>query len=203
MRLFAGLLPPQPVRDELARALEPHHAAWPHLRWIDQENWHLTLAFLGEVAEEVLPELEIRLGRAASRHAPMTLAFTGAGAFPSARRARVLWAGLRDCTESPGGAGPGRGRPRIVRLAESVMAGARRAGAVQADEGKRFRPHLTLARLRADADVSPLVEALGPFAGTPWEAGAVHLVRSHLGARVRYETVAEWPLTARAPGGRD
>ncbi|GAA3442509.1 RNA 2',3'-cyclic phosphodiesterase [Planomonospora venezuelensis] len=219
MRLFAALLPPQRARDELARALEPHRAAWPRLRWADPGNWHLTLAFLGEVAEEVLPELEVRLARAASRHAPMTLAFTGAGAFPSARRARVLWAGLRDCADPPGetgphsepgrwggrprdGADPRRGRPRIVRLAESVRAGARRAGAVQVDESKRFRPHLTLARSRFDADVSPLVGALGPFAGTPWEAGAVHLVRSRLGAEIRYETVAEWPLAARAPGGR-
>nr|BFE84021.1 hypothetical protein GCM10020093_066220 [Planobispora longispora] len=82
MRLFVGLLPPRPVCDELARALGPHRAAWPRLRWIDRENWHLTLAFLGEVPEEVLPGLEVRLGRAASRYAPMTLAFTGAGAFP-------------------------------------------------------------------------------------------------------------------------
>nr|BFE84020.1 hypothetical protein GCM10020093_066210 [Planobispora longispora] len=70
------------------------------------------------------------------------------------------------------------------------------------DESKRFRPHLTLARSREEADVRALVEAFGAFAGSPWEAGAVHLVRSHLGAQVRYEPVAEWPLGARAPRGQ-
>ncbi|GIH91769.1 RNA 2',3'-cyclic phosphodiesterase [Planobispora siamensis] len=221
MRLFVGLLPPQPVRDELARALGPHRAAWPRLRWIDQANWHLTLAFLGEVPEQVLPELHERLARAVSRHAPMTLAFTGAGAFPSARRARVFWAGLREDGPHEAGLredGPHEvglhgdglhgdglrkgGRSPLVRLAGSVAAGARRAGAVQVDESRRYRPHLTLARSREDADVRPLVEAFESFAGAPWEAGTAHLVRSHLGAAVRYETVAEWPLTARAPGGR-
>ncbi|GGS72750.1 RNA 2',3'-cyclic phosphodiesterase [Planobispora rosea] len=204
MRLFVGLLPPRPVLDELARALGPHRAAWPRLRWIDQENWHLTLAFLGEVPEEVLPGLETRLGRAASRYAPMTLAFTGAGAFPSARRARVFWSGLR---EGGGGGsrddGTGtRGRSPLVRLAESLAAGARRAGAVQVDESKRFRPHLTLARSREETDVRALVGAFEGFAGSPWEAESVHLVRSHLGAGVRYEPIAEWPLGARTPRGQ-
>ncbi|MFC7647181.1 hypothetical protein ACFQX6_46660 [Streptosporangium lutulentum] len=48
----------------------------------------------------------------------------------------------------------------------------------------------------------PLVEAFEPFAGTEWEADTVHLVRSTLGAEVRYETIAEWHLAARAPRGQ-
>jgi 2'-5' RNA ligase len=94
------------------------------------------------------------------------------------------------------------GRPVIVRLADSVGAAARREG-IAADE-RRFRPHLTLARakVRGDVDLRPLVEALGPFAGSAWEAGTVHLMRSHLGGRVRYETVERWALAARAPRGQ-
>ncbi|MEU7989427.1 RNA 2',3'-cyclic phosphodiesterase [Streptosporangium canum] len=189
MRLFVGLPLPRRVRDELGRALEPHRAAWPGLRWPDPETWHVTLSFLGEVPEAVLPDLETRLARAASRYAPMTLSLLGAGAFPSAHRARVFWTGVHGC------------RPRLVRLADSLGAGALRAGAVHTDR-RRLRPHLTLARSRADVDLRRLVEDFGSFAGTGWEADAVHLVRSHLGAAVRYETVAEYPLVAPAPGGR-
>ncbi|GAA3090590.1 RNA 2',3'-cyclic phosphodiesterase [Streptosporangium carneum] len=189
MRLFVGVLPPRHVLDELLGALRPHRAAWSGLRWIDRANWHVTLSFLGEVSQEVLPELETRLARAASRHAPMTLSLAGAGAFPSARRARVLWTGLY-----------GPGLP-LVRLAESLGAGARRAGAVQADR-RQLKPHLTLARARPEADVSGLVEALGEFAGTPWEVDAVHLMRSHLGPAVRYEKIADYALTAPAPDRR-
>ena len=118
----------------------------------------------------------------------MTLAFAGAGACSSAARARVVWLGLR------GGGAP------LSRLAASIAAGARRAGAVRTDV-KAFRPHLTLARARPreGGDARPLVEALtGSFAGTPWRAEAVHLMRSHLGPVVRYETLESWPLAARA-----
>ncbi|MEV8630562.1 RNA 2',3'-cyclic phosphodiesterase [Streptosporangium sp. NPDC051023] len=189
MRLFVGVLPPRRARDELARALRPHQGAWPGLRWIDRANWHVTLSFLGEVPEEIQPELETRLARAASRHAPMTLSLAGAGAFPSARRARVFWTGLY---------GP---RLPLVRLAESLGAGARRAGAVQVDR-KRLSPHLTLARTRTETDVTGLVEAFAAFEGAEWEMSAVHLVRSHLGSTVRYEEIAEYALTAPAPYGR-
>ncbi|WP_433246559.1 RNA 2',3'-cyclic phosphodiesterase [Streptosporangium sp. CA-135522] len=189
MRLFVGLPLPRRVRDELDHALVPHRAAWPGLRWPDPATWHVTLSFLGEVPEGILPDLETRLARAASRYAPMTLSLTGAGAFPSARRARVFWTGVYGS------------RPQLVRLADSLGAGARRAGAVQADR-RRLHPHLTLARSGAGADLQRLVEDFGSFAGAAWEAGAVHLVRSHLGAAVRYETIAEYPLAASAPGGQ-
>lgn len=189
MRLFVGVLPPRRACEELTRAIAPHRSAWPGLRWLDPAGWHMTLAFLGEVPEEVLPELETRLARAASRHAPMTLSLAGAGAFPSVRRARVFWTGVH---------GP---HLRLARLAGSLGAGAVRAGAARTDR-RRLRPHLSLARSRADVDVRPLVEGLQAFAGTPWEAHTVHLVRSRLGAVVRYETIAEYGLTASAPGGR-
>ncbi|MEU9831542.1 RNA 2',3'-cyclic phosphodiesterase [Streptosporangium sp. NPDC048047] len=190
MRLFVGLLPPRQALDELARALEPHRAAWPELRWLNAVNWHVTLSFLGEVPEAALPGLHVRLARAASRHEPMTLSFAGGGAFPSARRARVFWTGLR---------GP---ELRLVRLADSLGAGARRAGAEQTDR-RRLRPHLSLARARSGVDVQDLVDAFAAFAGSSWEADTVHLVRSHLGATVRYEKVGDYPLAAPASDGRD
>ncbi|MFD0657710.1 2'-5' RNA ligase family protein [Thermocatellispora tengchongensis] len=99
----------------------------------------------------------------------------------------MFWCGL---------SGP---RDPLSRLADSLAAAGRRAG-VQMGEPKRFRPHLTLARARADVDVRELVAVLDAFAGTPWEVTEIHLVRSHLGAHVRYETLESWPLGRRAPG---
>ncbi|MEU8380554.1 RNA 2',3'-cyclic phosphodiesterase [Streptosporangium sp. NPDC048865] len=195
MRLFVGLLPPPAARDELVLALEAHRPRWPGLRWLDPANWHVTLSFLGEVPDPVLPGLRTRLAGAATRHPPLTLSLTGAGAFPSARRARVFLAGL------------GGDRPGLARLAERVGAEALEAGAGQTDR-RRFTPHLSLARCRADMDVSSLVEAFGTFSGAAWEATTVHLIRSNFGggttggAPLRYETVGEWPLTARAPRGQ-
>ena len=82
------------------------------------------------------------------------------------------------------------------RLAESVAAGASRAGASPPDRGRRFQPHLTLARCRMPADVTELVSALDGYQGQPWTADRVHLVRSRLGAteHPRYTSLASWPL---------
>ncbi len=153
------------------------------LRWSSSDQWHLTLAFLGEVDEAVLVRLRPRLERAAARHPAQRLAISGGGAFPSPRKARVLWAGFRADNRA------------LSALAASVAAAARRAGAPSPDEERRFRAHLTLARGRDVADLSHLTAALAGFAGQEWTADSVRLVRSFLSTGPpRYETAGEWPL---------
>jgi RNA 2',3'-cyclic 3'-phosphodiesterase len=186
MRLFAAVEPPDAALAELDDAVTPLRAAAPELRWTGTASWHLTLAFLGEVREERVPDLTRRLERAAHRHPPQQLAIAGGGAFPSARRAQVLWAGI---------AGDGRA---LARLADSVAAGARRAGAAPPRQHAKFRAHLTLARCRAPTDVSKLTLALDEFRGGSWTANAVHLIRSHLSSGPpRYEEIGSWPLQGR------
>jgi 2'-5' RNA ligase len=190
MRLFVAIAIPGDAAGELDELVAPLRPAWPGLRWTGLDAWHLTLAFLGEVDEALLPELSARLRKAASRHPRLTLGLAGAGAFPTAPRARVLWAGVY-------GAG-------LAPLAGTVAHGARKAGVGLVDSDRRYRPHLTLARCRAPLDVRPLVERLAGFQGTPWQAEEIYLIRSRLGTRAgeqpRYETLGSWPLRApRAP----
>ncbi|MGH3404855.1 MAG: RNA 2',3'-cyclic phosphodiesterase, partial [Streptosporangiaceae bacterium] len=90
MRLFVAIVPPPAVTAELEARTAPLRPAWPDLRWTGPEAWHVTLAFLGEVREEVVPELSTRLERAARRHQAQPLAVRGGGAFPSPPRARVV-----------------------------------------------------------------------------------------------------------------
>ncbi len=184
MRLFVAIAPPSAVLDELDALVEPLRASRLDLRWTNREAWHLTLAFLGQVNEAAVARLLPRLERAARRHHQVRLAFAGAGAFPSPRRANVLWSGLSG------------DRRALARLAESVAAGASRAGAPPPDRGRRFQPHLTLARCRMPADITGLVTRLGDYQGQPWTADRVHLVRSRLGAteHPRYTSLASWPL---------
>ena len=184
MRLFVAIAPPPAVLDELDALVQPLRSGRLELRWTSREAWHVTLAFLGHVDEAAAARLMPRLERAARRHHQVRLAFAGAGAFPAAARANVLWSGL---------AGDQRA---LARLAESVAAGASRAGAPPPDRGRRFRPHLTLARCRTPADVTDLVATLDGYQGQPWTADRVHLVRSRPGAteHPRYASLASWPL---------
>jgi RNA 2',3'-cyclic 3'-phosphodiesterase len=183
VRLFVALVPPESALDELEEAVAPLRTTAPELRWTGRTSWHLTLAFLGEVSEKVVPDLATRLERAAHRHPPQHLAIAGGGAFPSARRAQVLWAGF---------AADGKA---LASLADSVAAGARRAGAPPPGQHKNFRAHLTLARCRGPAEVSQLISALADFSGQAWTSSCVHLIRSYLsGGPPQYEELGSWPL---------
>lgn len=191
MRLFVALEPPAGALAELEAAVAPLRPCWPELRWASMERWHVTLAFLGEVDEAKLGDLQERLDRAASRHLSQDVYIGRGGAFPSARRARVLCAHIE---------GEDQAMTGLRALAASVAAAARRAGAPPPDEGRRYRPHLTLARSRQPADLGRLTGSMGAFAGAGWATSQVHLIHSLLGPRPRYETLASWSLRPPARG---
>ncbi|MEU1471566.1 RNA 2',3'-cyclic phosphodiesterase [Streptomyces sp. NPDC005761] len=185
MRLFAAVLPPAPAVEELRRAVVPLRSlpGADTLRWTGAPGWHYTLAFLGEVDEELLPDLYSRLERAAHRTETFALRVHGGGRFGG----RALWAGAAG------------GLDTLRLLAERAHAAARRAG-VPMEEHRRYTPHLTLARSRVPADLAPFTEALEGFEGQIWEAGELSLVHSHLpvdgvpGEQPRYRVVRAWPL---------
>ncbi len=188
MRLFAAVLPPPAAVAELAAALAPVRRlpGADDLRWTATEGWHLTLAFLGEVPDTVRPELAERLARAARRHGPHPLRLTGGGRFGD----RALWAGADGDTAG------------LSRLAASVRAAARRAGA-PADEERGFRAHLTLARAgrtRRRCPCGPSPTRWRPSRARPGPRDTLSLVSSALprsgvpGEQPRYTVVGAWPL---------
>jgi 2'-5' RNA ligase len=181
MRLFVAVTPPPEALDELRSATAEMRSARSELRWTRPDQWHLTLAFLGEVDDAARADLTVRLSRVAPRHPPPRLALTGAGRFGD----RVLWTRVTGDVAA------------LRRLAASVRAAALRARLPV--EERPYRPHLTLARGRDGADLRPVVDALAGFAGRTWTARELHLVRSHLGAgparTSRYELLTSWTLT--------
>jgi len=179
VRLFVAVDPP----DGEARALDAALAARDEqLRWVPPEQWHLTLVFCGEVSPGLVPELSERLARGAARTPQFDVRLVAAGSFPKqAARARVLWIGLDGDVDT------------MTRLAERCAAAARRTGV--AVEDRPFRPHLTVARSRRDTvDVRTHVQRLSSYAGEPWRVTSVRLMHSTLGAQVRHETLAQFPL---------
>jgi 2'-5' RNA ligase len=186
VRLFVALTPPEEAVEDRDAFLDVRRAAAP-FRWALPEQLHLTLAFLGDVAEHRLDELLERLARAAGRRTRFEATISGGGAFPNAGRARVLWAGV-ETSES--------GATELTRLASGARAAAVKSGIVV--DGARFRPHLTVARLGVPAEVSNWVRLLDAYRGPTWTAAQIQLVESHLGegprGRPRYEVLADLPL---------
>ncbi|MEU3841983.1 RNA 2',3'-cyclic phosphodiesterase [Streptomyces sp. NPDC028635] len=186
MRLFAAVLPPDDVTRELAAevdALKKLPGA-DRLRWTGRPGWHFTLAFYGEVDEEVVPALSDRLARAAHRTAPFEIALRGGGQFG---HGKALWTGADGDTEA------------LRLLADRAEAAGRKAG-VEMGEHRRYKAHLTVARSRGPVDVRPYLAALDGFASPRWTVGELVLVRSTLprsgvpGEQPRYEAVERWSL---------
>jgi 2'-5' RNA ligase len=189
-RCFVGVPIGEPLDTELRVALNDLKAVasaeTDDLRWIDPQEWHLTLAFMGPIAEEEIPRLVEALNDVASNHAPFTIPTGGLGAFPSRREVRILWYGLAD-----------RSR-RLAELAVAVRI------AMDCETASPFRAHLTLARARGDRGVA--VPAATWKVLMPAGQLAVEqlvLYRSHLAAGpASYEILAAAPLGLTLAGSR-
>ncbi|MEU6224698.1 RNA 2',3'-cyclic phosphodiesterase [Streptomyces sp. NPDC047042] len=188
VRLFAAVLPPEDVAEQLAAAVAGlrNLPGADALRWTGVPGWHFTLAFYGEVDEDVVPELSERLARAAHRTDAFALSVRGGGQFG---HGRALWAGAA-------------GEVAALRLlADRAEAAGRKAG-VEMGEHRRYQAHLTVARCREAFETGPYIEALDAFASRTWTVDDLALVRSNLpksgvpGEQPRYEVVARWPLGA-------
>ncbi|WDV52540.1 RNA 2',3'-cyclic phosphodiesterase [Streptomyces coeruleorubidus] len=186
MRLFAAVLPPSEVRRELGTVVDELRKlpGADGMRWTGRPGWHFTLAFYGEVDDDLVPELSARLERAARRTAPFPLALRGGGQFG---HGKALWAGAEGDLAT------------LRLLAERAEAAGRKAG-VQMGEHRRYKPHLSVARSREAGDVRAYVDVLAGFTGRTWTVDELALVRSNLptsgvpGEQPRYEAVGRWPL---------
>ncbi|MEU7282457.1 RNA 2',3'-cyclic phosphodiesterase [Streptomyces sp. NPDC045431] len=184
IRVFIALAPPDDAKEELAQALRPAYEAYPRLRWNRIEDWHITLAFLGELPRSAVSLLQPPLAELAARHRPLHLALRGSGHFDE----RVLWSGIGGDLEG------------LRLLAGEVRTLVKEHGVAFAD--RPLNPHLTLARARRD-DTSSVVQAaagLSAFTGRTWPAERLHLVGSNYGrgpGPIQYRDVDSWPFSGR------
>jgi len=182
LRLFVAVDVPPDVRGGLAEAVATLRDRVGAGRWVPPENWHVTLKFLGATWPRLLDRVKEACGEVASSGRPVESRLTGLGAFPSERRARVLWAGLDDAA---GG------------LA-AIAAGLDRALAADFKVEKRaFTAHLTVARLAPPVPVGESLAGLDVATG-PFPIDRVVLYRSHLQRPApRYEPLEEYLLGGR------
>jgi RNA 2',3'-cyclic 3'-phosphodiesterase len=187
-RLFIALEPPDGVRRRLA-ALAAHvrraaGRAADEIRWVPDENLHLTIQFLGAVPEERVPDVTAAVEAAAAASRPLAFEVQGAGGFPNARRPRVLWLGLQG----------------DVAPAQALAAdlGRRLAPLGFPPEARAWSAHLTIGRARDARGAPGLAGALASQDGTegvPWRVGELTLFESHLSPKgPRYEAIVRAAL---------
>jgi len=143
MRLFIALNLPKKERERIHRAARPLREEDLPVRWIDSENFHLSLKFLGQVRPDRVSQIEEVIGRVASSTTSFKAQFGGFGAFPTIRKPRVLWLGVDPNAE--------------LRCLKQDLEWALADLGFEA-ETRAFHPHLTLGR--ADTD-----DGAGAFRG--------------------------------------
>jgi RNA 2',3'-cyclic 3'-phosphodiesterase len=187
VRIFVAVFPPPEVRRALARAAHELPVVG-EVRWVRPENVHLTLKFLGDVAENDLGRIAEALEPVRLRHGTFEAGLSGLGAFPSARRARILWAGIGEGSES------------LRALARDVEASLEPLGFEHED--RAYVPHLTLGRARGRPVALEAVEFPSPV--NSFTVRNLELVESVLGgAGSAYSTLVSYPLSEDRDQGPD
>lgn len=179
VRLFVAAYPPESACDDLSERLGTLAVSRAGIGLTPRLTWHVTLAFLGEVADARAPLAAEALERAAVGP-PVTLRLAGGGRF-GRDRSTVLWAGVE---------GDG-----LAELATRVRHELHKSK-ISYDE-RPFRPHLTVARPGDRLDPSVIEAdrtALEAYTGPSWPVSEIRLMRSHLGPEPVYDRVVGYPV---------
>jgi RNA 2',3'-cyclic 3'-phosphodiesterase len=163
VRLFVSLRPSRQAVAHLAAALSSRRTSAP-------DQWHITLAFLGEVGQP--QSLYDGLRDAAGRTPPFDLNLAGSGAFTGSR---VVWTGVDGDLDG------------LAALASEVQQACRSAGVPL--ERRRFKPHLTVGRT---GRIDPAT--LSGYDGPPWRVHEVELVHSIPGRTATHQVLERFAL---------
>jgi len=189
VRCFVALNLSSELRSRLAWIQDQLKAAAAEVSWVNPENIHLTLKFLGEVEEARLPAVRVTVQEALQGEEGVWAMVAGLGAFPPSGPPRVIWAGIR------------AGGEDLARLQARIEAALERIGFPR--ESRRFTPHLTLGRMRSSRGSPALLELISSHRGVELgilEAESVELMESRLHPSGAIYTVLEsYPLS---PSGR-
>ena len=134
MRLFFALPLPSHVQAELATCQKIWSKTFTNVKWVKEENIHLTLKFLGEVSANQLKQVAAAARPALAGYHPFTIRVNRAGVFPHLQRARILWVGLEDHNNM------------LTKLQRDLEKHLASLGFPY--DTRSFTPHLTLGRLR-------------------------------------------------------
>ena len=148
------------VRDRAVALQEALAATGAEVKWVEPENLHVTLLFLGEVDDRALVDVCRVVAEGSGRLAPFPMSVQGAGCFGNPRRPRTLWVGV------------GAGTQELVALHDALEPPLLELGCYRREE-RQYTPHVTLGRVKADFPTDTLAQAVARQ--TSWKGGEVEV----------------------------
>jgi len=169
MRVFLAIEIPKNVIEVLVEIQELLRARLPGVRWEKREKLHITLVFLEEVGEGRLSDLEEAVSAGLGGVGRFKLGLGGFGVFPSERRPRVVWIGLRGDVEA------------LSRLQRQLVRALSEAGF--SSDRKKFHAHVTIGRVKGHLEGMGERLGIGEMRGVEkaeFEVGSVTIMESQL-----------------------
>jgi RNA 2',3'-cyclic 3'-phosphodiesterase len=160
LRTFIAVDIGKAIRDRAVALQETLTRAGTEVKWVEPENLHVTLLFLGEVDARDVPEVCRAVAEVCAGQPAFDLAVETAGCFPNPRRPRILWVGI------------GQGTQELVALHDALELPLLELGCYRREE-RRYTPHITIGRVKSERPTDKLATALAKQAG--WKGGSVRV----------------------------
>jgi len=147
MRVFIAIELPENIKEELEKLVISLKRSISNVKWVEKENFHITLRFIGEVDKDKVLQIEKILDEVGSRFSPFEAELSGLGKFP-----HVLWVGIE------------KGNNILKDIAYAIEGSLLREGFQPSD--KLFSPHITLGRVKREIKKLPIEKSFGPLSFT-------------------------------------
>ncbi|HEV3447199.1 MAG TPA: RNA 2',3'-cyclic phosphodiesterase [Gemmataceae bacterium] len=158
LRTFIGVDIGKTIRDRAVALQEKLSPSTNGVKWVEPQNLHVTLLFLGEVDDREIPAVCRAVSEQTAGHLPFEMGVEKLGCFPHPRRPRVIWIGV------------GEGAQELCALHDGLEPPLLELGCYRREE-RRYRPHVTLGRVRGERPADQLAAVLAQ--NQDWKGGKI------------------------------
>jgi RNA 2',3'-cyclic 3'-phosphodiesterase len=156
IRTFIAVELSKAIRQRIAVLKGQLGLAAEHVKWVEPDNLHLTLFFLGEVDEREIPSVCSAVGEGVSSSCPFEMSIERVGCFPNNYRPRIIWIGV------------GHGAKELCDLHQQIEPRLLELGCYRRED-RKFTPHVTCGRLRSERLQQALVKEMAKYGD--WQGG--------------------------------
>lgn len=179
IRCFVAIELPRDVRHRIAQLIDEFEKGDYPVRWVSEENLHLTLKFLGEIPAKLVADVVKRLETVREEFSLFSLSLKGIGGFPTQHSPRVIWLGVD------------QGKAQLLQIQRRVEEALLEIGCKP--EERTFHPHLTIGRVKGRADFEALFKV--QYHSKEFRVDALTLFKSTLTpSGPIYERIGKFPL---------
>jgi len=186
LRCFIAIEIPETIKKSIAAIIENLKKSDSDVKWVSEDNIHITLQFLGETEESLIPDIKGALYKILAPYSSFYIKIADVGCFPSGKRPRVIWVGIKESQS-------------LINLYKDISNEMVKFGYQKEERG--FTPHVTIGRVKSNRNMRELLSRLDELKVTDFsdfEVQDIKLMKSELKpSGAKYYSLAEIPFGRR------